>query len=355
MKKGVLLINLGTPKTPTPKDVFNYLNEFLTDKRVIDLPFLKRHLLVRGVIVPSRFRSSAASYETIWKKEGSPLLLYAKENQRLLQKILGEEYCVEVAMRYQSPSIEEALKSLERLSLSELIIIPLFPQYASATTGSICEKVFAHLAQWAVMPKIRMINYFFDHPLLIEAFSSSAKKMHYETYDHILMSFHGLPQSHLKKADKSNFCQKQKDCCHHFCEKNASCYGAQCYQTAHLIAQKLSLKKEDFTVCFQSRLGKNPWIEPYTSSVLQSLIKLGKKKILVLCPAFVCDCLETLHEIAIEYQKEFLHLGGEKLDLAPGLNSEPLWIETLKSLVEGQHDFTSFKTKKTNELLASTL
>lgn len=333
MKKGVLLINLGTPLSPSPKDVFNYLNEFLTDKRVIDLPFLKRQLLVRGAIVPSRFRSSAASYEVIWKKEGSPLMVYAKENKNLLQKALGEDYVVEIAMRYQEPSIEKALSLLEQESLSELTILPLFPQYASATTGSICEKVFSLLASWVVMPKIRMINHFFDHPLLIETFAKIAIECELEKYDHLLFSFHGLPKSHLVKANKGLFCQKEKECCKIFSEKNQLCYGAQCYKTADLIAKRLCLNEKNYTICFQSRLGKNPWIEPYTSQVLHDLAERGIKKILVLCPAFVCDCLETLHEIAIEYEKEFLDLGGEKLVLAPGLNSHPQWIETLVSLV----------------------
>lgn len=332
-KKGVLLINLGTPKSPSPKDVFHYLNEFLTDARVIDIPYFKRQLLVRGVIVPFRFKASSLSYQAIWQKEGSPLSIYAKQTKELLQTELGDGYHVEYAMRYQEPSIHEALKKLEKMDLKELTIIPLFPQYASATTGSICEKVFSCLSSWSTFPKIKIINSFFNHPLLIDAFCEIAKESCYRDYEHILMSFHGLPKKHLIKADKHSSCQKKQDCCKTLCEKNLSCYGAQCYATADLIAKQLNLDPSKYTVCFQSRLGKTPWIMPYTSNVIEDLAKKGVKNILVMCPAFICDCLETLHEIAFEYEEEFKNLGGKSLTLMPGLNTHPLWIQTLKELV----------------------
>lgn len=333
MKTGVLLVNLGTPKSPKPKDVFRYLNEFLTDPRVIDIPFIPRNLLVRALIVPRRYKTSAKSYEHIWTKEGPPLLVYGNQVKETLQGALGDQFIVDMAMRYQHPSIKEVLKRLETLSLSKLIIIPLFPQYASATTGSIYEEVFKCLSKWNVFPEIKMINDFYDHPTIIKAFCSIAKDMGFESYDHILMSFHGLPERHLKKADKHSHCLQCNRCCENLSEKNKRCYSAQCYATAKAIAKELNLSPTDYTVCFQSRLGKDPWISPFTSNIIKELPGQGYKKVLVMCPAFVSDCLETLYEISIEYQEEFHRYGGEALTLMKGLNNHPLWIQTLKELI----------------------
>jgi ferrochelatase len=333
MKIGVLLVNLGTPLSPKPKDVFRYLNEFLTDPRVIDLPFLLRQLLVRGLIVPKRYKTSAKSYSQIWTKEGSPLLMYGYALKELLQKALGEDFLVDIAMRYQYPSLEDSLKTLKTCSLSKLIVIPLFPQYASATTGSIYAKVFSSLSEWVNFPELIMIQEFYDHPLLIKAFAALAKEHSVDTYDHIVMSFHGLPETHLKKADVHSHCLTCSKCCYPLQEKNKRCYSAQCYATAKAIAQELSLSSEKFTICFQSRLGKKPWLSPFTSDVIKTLPQKGYKKILVMCPAFICDCLETLYEIQMEYQEEFKHHGGDILTLMPGLNTHPLWIHTLKEIV----------------------
>lgn len=333
MKTGVLLVNLGTPNSAKPRDVFRYLNEFLTDARVVDIPFIPRHLLVRGLIVPKRYKMSAKSYKQIWTQEGSPLLVYAQEVKKSLQTTLGDDFIVEIAMRYQNPSIKKALEGFENLSLSELIVIPLFPQYASATTGSIYEEVFSCLSKWNTFPEIRFINEFYDHPTLIKAFASLAKEHSIENYDHILMSFHGLPERHLKKADKNSHCLKCSNCCQTLSQKNKRCYSAQCYATASAIAKELNLSESDYSICFQSRLGKEPWISPFTSNAIKELPARGYKKILVMCPAFICDCLETLYEIGIEYQEEFHRYGGESLTLVKGLNNHPLWIQTLKELV----------------------
>lgn len=330
--KAVLLINLGTPDSFLPKDVFRYLNQFLTDKRVISLPFIQRQLLVRGLIVPFRYKISAKNYAKIWTKEGSPLFVYAKKVQQKLQEVLGENFLVEIAMRYQNPSIEKALCFLEDKSLDELIVIPLFPQSASATTGSIAEEVFTHLKSFTNFPKVTFLSSFYNHPLFIKAIASIAKEENYQKYDHILFSFHGLPEKQLQMADKSCYCLKSKDCCRTFSSKNAHCYSAQCYETARCITKELDLKKEDFTICFQSRLGKSPWIQPYASEVIKNLPKLGKKNILVFCPSFVCDCLETLEEIAVEYKDLFIKSGGESLTLLRGLNDHPLFIQMLKEL-----------------------
>jgi len=332
-KQGVLLINLGTPLSPKPSDVLKYLSEFLTDENIIDLPFLARQLLVRGVIVPKRYRLSAKSYQKIWTEEGSPLLVYAYKVKHLLQETLGKDFIVEMGMRYQSPSIEEGLKKLQKSSIETLTIIPLFPQYASATTGSICKLVFQSLAKWSFIPTTKVLTEFYQHPTFIEAFCSIAKTYPLKDYDHILMSFHGLPEKALKKDDPHGMCLASASCCHSLHLKNYHCYGAQCYATAKAIASTLNLSPDQYTICFQSRLGKSPWISPFTSDLIRSLPKQGYRNVLVMCPAFVADCLETLYEIGMEYHEDFLKHGGKTLTLMEGLNAHPMWIHSLKELI----------------------
>lgn len=332
-KTGVLLINLGTPLSYKPKDVRVYLNEFLLDPRVIDLPFLTRHLLVKGIIIPLRYRQSAKSYKEIWTEEGAPLLKYTQKTKTKLQTLMGDEFVIEMGMRYQEPSIEQGLINLQKHALKSLVVIPLFPQYASATTGSIYEKLFKILSKWNVIPKLKVIDSFYNHPKLIEAFTSIANSYDINSYDHILMSFHGLPERHIKKADPHKCCLASSDCCQNMSFKNKQCYSAQCHATAKSIAASLNLNQDRYTICFQSRLGKDPWLGPSTADIIQKLPGQGHKKVLVMCPAFACDCLETLHEIGIEYQHLFQASGGKNLTLMEGLNEHPLWIETLKELI----------------------
>lgn len=330
-KRGVLLVNLGTPLSPKHHDVFRYLTEFLTDERVIDFPWLKRQLLVRGVIVPFRYRQSAEQYRRLWtKEEGSPLLFHSKRVQEKLQQTLGNEYHVALAMRYQYPSIAEALEKLCKEEIDELIILPLFPQYASATTGSVYQKVMKELQNWQAFPKLIFINHFFDHPAMIDAFCARAGQYPLSSYDHVLFSFHGLPESQLRQAN--NGCLTSH-CCQQLCQKNRSCYKAQCFATARAIIDQLNLKEKHYTICFQSRLGKETWIQPYTTDVLHTLAKQGHKRLLVFSPSFVCDCLETTYEISSEYQREFKQLGGEELQLVEGLNDHPLWIKALQQII----------------------
>lgn len=329
---GILLVNLGTPNSPEPKDVYRYLIEFLTDGRVIDYPWMIRQLLVRGIIVPLRYRQSARSYKAIWTEEGSPLMVYGKRVQEKLQAQMGNRVVVELAMRYQNPSIESAIHKLIRQGVDHLVVLPLFPQYASATTGSVHEKVMEILSRYQTIPKTTLINNFATHPAYIEALCESAKGYELSSYDHILFSFHGLPKRHLVKADQNNHCQKTKDCCAVRSKINQNCYSAQCYDTAKHIAK--ALKIENYSICFQSRLGKDPWLEPFTSDIIEKLAKEGKKRVLVFCPSFVCDCLETIHEIGVEYAEEFLHAGGERLDFVRGLNDHPKWVEALEKILK---------------------
>lgn len=334
-KKGILLINLGTPDSPSTADVRKYLREFLMDPRVIDINPISRTLLVKGIIVPTRGPKSAKLYQKIWDpKTGSPLLHYSVLQQQLLQKRLGDDYIVELAMRYQSPNIESALERLKAALVDNIQVIPLFPQYASASTGSVYEKVMDLVGKWPTSPTISFINSFHDNQLMIEAFADNARKHNPETYDHILFSFHGLPQRQMIKSDHThNHCLKSADCCQTLTDKNKFCYSAQSYHTAKLIAEELNIPKEKYTVCFQSRLGSDPWVQPYTSEVVAQMAKEGKKRLLVFCPAFVADCLETIYEVTTEYGDEFKALGGEHVQLVESMNDSPKFIEALAGMV----------------------
>jgi ferrochelatase len=333
-KKGVLLVNLGTPDSPKTADVRKYLDEFLMDGRVIDVNPVLRALLVKGAIVPFRSPKSAKLYREIWSSEnGSPLLYYSIKQAELLQERLGQEYQVELAMRYQSPSIESALDKLKAANVDSLKVIALFPQYASASSGSVYEKVMQIVSQWLTIPDLSFVNSFHNNDLMIENFAENGSKYQPETYDHILFSFHGLPQRQLIKSDPTQkHCLKVNDCCSVLTDANKFCYSAQCHDTARLIAEKLNLSKDRYTICFQSRLGNDPWVKPYTSEVVAELAKKGVKKMLVFCPAFVADCLETVYEVSVEYHEEFKALGGEKIQLVESLNDSPKFVEALRDM-----------------------
>ena len=331
MKTGILLVNLGTPDSPSVKDVRKYLREFLSDPRVIDTSPLARWLLVNFIIAPVRAPRSAKLYEKIWTEFGSPLLLYSTRQEYRLAEKLGNDYQVELGMRYQNPSIESALEKFRSPAFRKIKIVPLFPQYASASTGSVHEKVMDIVSKWPVVPELEFINSYCNDSNYIHAFSEIGKKYKPEDYDHVLFSFHGLPERQIKKADAGDHCLKE-NCCASLGDSNAFCYRAQCYETARHIARNLNISFEDYTVCFQSRLGKTPWIKPYSDVVIEELAKKGKKKLLVFSPAFTSDCLETLYEIAVEYDALFKKYGGEKVQLVESLNDHPLWIEALASI-----------------------
>ncbi len=335
-KKGILLINLGTPDSPATADVRKYLKEFLMDGRVIDVNPVVRNFLVKGIIVPFRGPKSAKLYQEIWSEEtGSPLLHYSKIQKKLLQESLGDDYQVELAMRYQTPSIEEALEKLKDGLVESIKVIPLFPHYASASTGSVLDKVMKLVSNWQTIPNLSFVNSFHDNEKMIETFAQNAEKYEPETFDHILFSFHGLPQRQLVKSDHSGkHCLKVENCCQTLTENNKFCYSAQCYDTARLIAEKLNLEKDKFTVCFQSRLGKDPWVQPYTSEIIKELAAKGNKRLLVFCPAFVADCLETVYEVTVEYGDEFKALGGENVQLVESLNDHPIWISALEDMAK---------------------
>ncbi|RZL16494.1 MAG: ferrochelatase [Pedobacter sp.] len=335
-KKGILLVNLGTPDSPEVKDIKKYLDQFLMDGRVIDIPKFNRTLLVKGIIVPFRSPKTAKLYKEIWNENGSPLLHYSKLQLHALQEKLGPEYLVELAMRYQSPSIEQALNNLKAQLVESIRVIPLFPQYASASTGSVMEEVMALLSKWQTIPPVSFVNSFHDNPNMISVFAENAAKHNPETYDHILFSFHGLPERQLLKCDHTgNYCLKAENCCETLNDTNKFCYSAQGHDTARRIAERMGIPKDGYTVCFQSRLGKEPWVQPYTTDVLKKLAAEGKKRLLVFSPAFVADCLETLYEITVEYHEEFKALGGEHVQLVESLNDHPHFIEALEKMALG--------------------
>ncbi|MET3114269.1 ferrochelatase [Pedobacter sp. CG_S7] len=334
-KKGILFVNLGTPDSPEVSDVRKYLDEFLMDERVIDINAFKRTLLVKGIIVPFRSPKTSKLYKEVWDENGSPLLYYSKIQVALAQEALGDEYHVELAMRYQSPSIITALDNMKAGLVESIKVIPLFPQYASASTGSVIQKVMEIVSKWQTIPPVTFINSFHDNKLMIQTFAANASRYQPEKFDQILFSFHGLPERQLVKCDHSgHHCLKKDNCCATLTDANKFCYSAQCHDTARLIAEELNVPAEKYSVCFQSRLGKEPWVQPYTIDVLKDLAARGKKRLLVFCPAFVADCLETLYEVSVEYQEDFKALGGEEVQLVASLNDNPKWIEAMVEMAK---------------------
>lgn len=337
-KIGVLLINLGTPQAPTTKEVRRYLRQFLSDPRVIDINPVGRWLLVNLIIGPFRSPKSAAAYRKIWTDRGSPLLFHTQDLGRAVAQRLGEDYAVEIAMRYGQPSIESALQKLFDQGVREIRILPLYPQYSSSATGSTQEEVFRVAKRmWNITP-LQFLLPFFDHPGYVRAFAEiGGEKLRDFKADHILFSFHGLPERQILKGDVGGgHCLQKPDCCDKIIPANGLCYRAHSYASARAIAASLALTPEQYTICFQSRLGRTPWIKPYTDLVIPELAKAGKKRLAVFCPAFVADCLETLEEIGMRAREQFRSLGGEELILIPSLNAHPAWVEAVCAMAKGE-------------------
>ena len=331
---GVLLVNLGSPDSPAVNDVRKYLIEFLLDPRVIDIPYINRQRLVRGPIAISRAPKSAKEYQKLWTPEGSPLIYYGEKLRDLLQDRLGDDFKVVLSMRYQSPSIARGIKELKHARLKKWIIIPLFPQQASATVGSILEKVMEEIKNEWIFPEIKMVNQFYDRPDFIDAWEAVAAGYDLDSYEKIIFSYHGLPQRQLFKADPGNHCKGNIDCCQQLCIKNQHCYSAQCFHNTKLLQKKLNLPEEKCITSFQSRLGRSEWAKPYTENIVEKLAKKGHKKVLIMSPAFVADCLETIVELGMEYKDLFLEHGGETFDMMESLNVNPAWIDALYNMVK---------------------
>ncbi|QSE98362.1 ferrochelatase [Fulvivirga lutea] len=333
MKKrtGVLLINLGTPDSPSVGDVRSYLFQFLNDPRVIDIPKLLRMILVNLIIVPFRAPKSAKIYKELWTDEGSPLLNISQNVANKLDKELGDDFDVHLAMRYKNPNIKDVLEQMRLKNYTKIVVITMFPQYASASTGSAYELVMDVVKKWWVIPEIQFAGQYYDHPDFIEAIADRASKYNFDEYDHILFSYHGVPDRHVDKVYATGLCT-DRDCEHEITEENQYCYKATCYATTRLLVKRLGIPEDQYTVCFQSRLDKK-WLTPFSDKVVEEWGKKGAKKLLVFSPAFTADCLETIIEIGDEYQEIFEEHGGEKVQLVESLNEHPLWIKCLKELV----------------------
>ena len=332
-------MNLGSPDSTEVKDLRRYLYEFLMDGRVIDYPFLFRLMLVRGIIVPFRAAKSAEAYKKIWTKEGSPLIVLTKELQKSLQQNVSEP--VEVAMRYGNPSMADAYDALSKKNpdMEEVILVPMYPHYAMSSyeTAVAYAKEIHRKRKYSF--KITFIKPFYDEPDYINALAESIKPFLQQDFDHILFSYHGVPERHIFKGDiTGQHCLKVENCCAVDSPAHKQCYRHQCLKTTNLVAQKLNLSSEKFSYSFQSRLGRAEWLKPYTAMRLEEMPKQEIKKLLVVCPAFVSDCLETLEEIAETGKENFLHAGGESFTMIPCLNVHPLWVKTIVTYIQGIKD-----------------
>ena len=329
----LLLINLGSPASTEVSDVRRYLNQFLMDPYVVDLPWPLRRLLVSLILI-KRPAQSAHAYASIWWPEGSPLVVLS---QRLQQAItpLWQQGPVELAMRYGPLSIEKALLRLAEQGVRRVTLAPLYPQFADSTTTTVIEEAKRVVRERQLPLQFATLPPFYDQPEYLDALVASAQPHLRQDFDHLLLSFHGLPERHLHKLDPSGHCLKGADCCRTASpEVLAHCYRAQCLRSAELFAARAGLPASKWSVSFQSRLGRAKWIEPYTEARLEELARAGVKKLLVMCPAFVADCIETLEEIGQRGQEQFCEAGGEELVLVPCLNDDPHWVEALKVLCE---------------------
>lgn len=328
--KAVWIIQLGTPDDASPSSVGRYLREFLMDRRMIDLPYALRAALVCGVIVPFRSTKSASAYQNVWSERGSPLRYHTEDLVSALRlRHPGLE--IMLSMRYGQPSIESGYEELMKKGATEIFVMPLFPQYASATTGSVHERIFEISKHREIMPALRFLPSFYAEPGFIDAFAERIQKCQPDRFDRILFSFHGIPERYLKKAHAS--CLQLSNCCEAISSQNAFCYRAQSVATAKKLVYQLGLKDGRWLISFQSRLGREPWASPYTDHVLKAWAQEGIKKVLVVSPSFVADCLETVEEIAIRERESFLEAGGEELELVPSLNAESTWVDFLSSKI----------------------
>lgn len=336
-------MNLGSPDSTEVKDVKRYLDEFLMDERVIDKPWLFRALLVKGIIVPFRAPKSAEAYKSIWTDEGSPLIVISEQLRDAVQKEVEEP--VLIAMRYGHPSPKAAFDQLvkENPDLEEVIAIPMYPHYAMSSYETAVEYAKEQHQKGGYRFKLTTIKPYYNNEDYLHALSESIKPYLEGDWDQILFSYHGVPERHIHKGDVTGqHCLKVPNCCEVPSPAHQYCYRHQCLATTKLVAERLNIAKEKWSLSFQSRLGRDPWLQPYTAARLEALPREGVKKLLVVCPAFVSDCLETLEEIAVEGKETFLHAGGEKFEMVPCLNAHPLWVGALakwtKEYVNGNRE-----------------
>ncbi len=331
--KGILLINLGSPDSTNVSDLRKYLDEFLMDERVIDKSWLMRALLVKGIIVPFRAPKSAEAYKKIWTSEGSPLIVYTQKLKRALQEKIEEP--VEIAMRYGNPSAEYALNKLlkENPLIEEVIVVPLYPHYAMSSYETAVEDVKAVYKKNKYSFKISYVSPFYENPGYLEALAENIRPYLNQPYDQILFSYHGVPGRHIRKSDVTGcHCLQTENCCETDSPAHAHCYRHQIRTTTRLVTEILNIPANKYSISFQSRLGKG-WLTPFTDIRLEEMPKEGIKNLLILCPAFVSDCLETLEEIAMRGKEIFMNAGGESFTMIPCLNTNPLWVKALTEMI----------------------
>ena len=336
--KGVLLMNLGSPDSTQVKDLKKYLDQFLMDERVIDKPWLLRALLVKGIIVPFRASKSAEAYKTIWTEEGSPLISITRQLQSALQNEIEEP--VEVAMRYGNPGMEEAFEALLKKNplIEEVVALPLYPHYAMSSYETAVEYAKEIHKKKKYSFKLSFIDPFYKEPEYLHALAENIKPFLNQPYDQLLFSYHGIPERHIRKSDVTGcHCLQTENCCEVDSPAHAYCYRHQVFTTTKLVTEILQIPKEKYSISFQSRLGKG-WLTPFTDFRLKELPGEGIKKLLVVCPAFVSDCLETLEEIAIRGKESFIEAGGESFEMIPCLNANPLWVKAVAKHVTGNRD-----------------
>lgn len=345
MKKGLLIINTGSPESFRESAVRTYLREFLSDYRIMDLPWPARQLILNLFILPFRPARSAALYKSIWTEDGSPLTVHTKQITRKIGEELSADEnsdfsMVRMAMRYGNPSINDALDEMHRAGIRHIRILPLFAQNASATTSSILARIYSKAARYWSVPEITVVGAFFEHPLYIQSLGDmllEARKDFEKSRnigaDHVLFTYHGLPERHIQKSDSSGVCRMDGECCVSITDRNRGCYRAQSFRTASLAAEYAGLSKDQFSVSFQSRMGSLPWIGPHTDDILADLPSRGVKRLLVMAPSFLTDCLETLEEIEIRGKKLFLEAGGEEFVYVPALNDDSRWIRSLVEII----------------------
>ena len=332
--KGALLINLGSPESPDPKDVKRYLGEFLMDERVIDLPKALRTFLVKGIILNTRPKKSAKAYKKIWWEEGSPLIVLSKRLQEAVQRKVSVS--MGLAMRYGSPSIEHGIKSLVDQGVNEIMLIPLYPQFAMATTETIL--VLAEKIKNEKYPELEftVLPPFYNHPDYIRVLSQSVQEgLKDKKWEYLLFSYHGVPERHIRKSDiTKSHCKIDKSCCQTTSEAHQFCYRHQCYETTRQVADYLELKEGTYSTSFQSRLGVDPWLRPYTDQTVARFAKKGIKNMAIVTPAFVSDCLETLEEIGMEAAEDFEEKGGEELHVIPCINTRTDWVNVMSRWID---------------------
>lgn len=333
--RAVLLVNLGSPASTSVPDVRRYLQEFLGDERVIDRPPEPfRSLLLNRIIIPRRAPKSAKAYQEIWTDAGSPLLVISRSVRDKLATELGAETPVYLAMRYGAPAIADVLRQMATDGVTDVLLFPQYPHYAMSSWETVVVKVHEEAARVAPSLRLASVQPFYEDHDYIEALHAVSRPYFDQPHDFVLFSYHGIPVRHLRKADSSNaHCTKVADCCNTCSAAHATCYRAQCVKTTQALVRRAGLADHTWSISFQSRLVGEPWLEPYTDARLEELPKQGRKRLLVMTPAFVADCLETLEEIAGEGKEDFLHAGGESFQHVPCLNDQPPYIAFLAGRV----------------------